>query len=136
MIRPRSPEFNVGRRGIQVEIAKVGVFVKRLPPHNIILLSQHCRRGAGGRRMHATLKWAFIMKTPVHFFRWCIHHICDDQSYNSFPVFLGNSASSSICFVKTKFNIIACVKRYAISDVGTPVLLFWRRIHHISSEPL
>lgn len=37
---------------------------------------------------------------------------------------------------QTKFNIIACVKRYAISDVGTPVLLFWRRIHHISSEPL
>ena len=24
--------------------------------------------------MRTFLKWAFIMKTPVHFFRWCIHH--------------------------------------------------------------
>ena len=41
--------------------------------------------GLGGsganHHIHAwCVRWAFIMKTPVHVFRWCIHHTSDDQS--------------------------------------------------------
>ena len=39
--------------------------------------------GGSGANHHMPalcVRWAFIMKTPVHFFRWCIHHISDDQS--------------------------------------------------------
>ena len=60
-------------------------FTKNAHFCNFYLYASPANIGLGGsganHHIHAwCVRWAFIMKTPVHFFRWCIHHTSDDQS--------------------------------------------------------
>ena len=82
VICPRSPEFNVARCSIQAQVAKVGVFCERVCTQQNHMSGSTLKRGGGGRRICTMLRWAFFMKTPVHFSRWCIHHISIEPACN------------------------------------------------------